>query len=162
MTPTVEPTAIIIASFADYPGNVANGEAAPNFTAKVMGGTFTLSEQRGSFVLLFPTIVGCGDCLFTTEELSAAYPDYRGRGIKVVILNLYPGDTPESWGPFADYIGEPEFIWGIVESTDFVVDYNIATLGTILFIDPDGKLVFRSDYPVVVDGFRDLFDLATQ
>ncbi|MBI5829971.1 MAG: redoxin domain-containing protein [Chloroflexi bacterium] len=163
LTPTASPAPeITVADFGDIPGNVANGEPAPDFTARVVGGTFTLSEHRGSFVLVFPTIVGCGDCVFTMEEIAAAYPDYRGRGIKVVILNLYPGDTPESWQPFIEYVGEPEFIWGVVGSENFAVDYNLATLGTIVFVDPEGKVAFRSDYPVVVDGFRQLFNLATR
>ncbi len=164
LPPTVGPNPTVsVASFADFPGNVATGKAAPDFTARVLGGsTFTLSEQRSAPVLLFPTVVGCGDCIFVMQEITAAYPDYRGRGLKVVILNLYPEDVPETWQPFADYFAEPEFIWGVVNSTDFVVGYNIQSLGTTLLVDPDGKLVFRREYPLFADEFRQLFDLATR
>jgi hypothetical protein len=94
--------------------------------------------------------------------MTGAYPDYRGRGLKVVILNLYPDDTPETWQPFADYFAEPEFLWGVVSLTSFVVDYNLISSGATLLVDPEGNLVFRSDYPLVADGFRQLFDLATR
>jgi hypothetical protein len=164
LLPTVGPNVLAsVTTFADLPGNVATGAPAPDFTARLPGGdTFTLSKQRGSSVLLFPTIVGCGDCIFSLQEMTGAYPDYRGRGLKVVILNLYPEDTPETWQPFADYFAEPEFIWGVVSSTGFVVDYNLISSGTTLLVDPEGNLVFRSDYPLVADGFRQLFELAAR
>jgi hypothetical protein len=152
-----------VTTFADLPGNLAKGEAAPDFTARLIGGgAFTLSDQSGAPVLLFPTVVGCGDCLFTMEEIASVYPDYRGRGLKVVILDLFPEDSPEFWTDFADYLGEPEFIWGVVESTDFAVNYNITSLGTVMLVDPEGRLVFRSEYPVFAYGYRQLFDLATR
>ncbi len=162
LPPTVGP-GVTVTSFADLPGNVANGETAPDFTARILGGSkFTLSKQRGSPVLLFPTVVGCGDCIFVMQEMTAAYPDYRGRGLKVVILNLYPEDVPETWQPFADYFAEPEFTWGVVNSTDFVVQYNITSLGTTMLVDPEGSLVFRREFPLLADEFRQLFDLTTR
>jgi peroxiredoxin len=152
-----------VASFADLPGNLAKGEPAPDFTARMMGGgTFRLSQQRGSFVLLLPTAVGCGECLFTLREVATAYPDYRGRGVNVVILNLYADDTPETWEAFAEVFAEPEFMWGVVSSPDFVVAYDIQTLSTVLLLDRDGRLVFRSESQLQADGFRQLFDLATR
>ncbi len=171
--PTVPPTVEIApaavgpdalpSSFADMPGNLATGESAPDFAARMMdGGTFTLSEQRGSYVLLLPTIIGCGECLFSLAEITTAYPDYRGKGIKVVVLNLDFQDVPESWQEYADYFAEREFLWGVVNSQDFLVDYNIRTLGTKVLIDPDGRMVYWNEYPLVADGFRQLFGLATQ
>ncbi len=171
--PTAPPTVEIVpavvgptapaSSFADMPGNLATGEPAPDFTARVMGdGTFTLSEQRGSYVLLVPTIIGCGECLFSLSEISAAYPEYRGKSVKVVILNLDFQDVPESWQEFADYFDEPEFIWGVANSQDFLVDYNIRTLGTNVLVDPDGSMVYWNEYPLLAEGFAQLFDLATR
>jgi hypothetical protein len=177
LSPTLEPTAAPAvevepagagptapaSSFADMPGNQARGEPAPDFTARVLGGgTFTLSAQRGSYVLILPTIIGCGECLFSLSEISAAYPDYRGQGVQAVILNLDVQDMPESWQEYAEYFAEPEFIWGAVDSQDFLVDYNIRTLGTKVLIDPDGRMVYWNEYPLLAEGFAQLFDLATQ
>ncbi len=156
--PTAPPS-----SFANMPGNLATGEPAPDFTARVLGGdTFNLSEQCGSYLLILPTIIGCGECLFSLSEITTAYPDYRGKGVKVVILNLDFQDVPESWETFIEYFNEPEFIWGTVDSLDFLEDYNIRTLGTKALVDPDGKLVYWNEYPLTADGFRQLFDLATR
>ena len=83
-----------LSAFADFPGNLAQGEPAPDFEARVMGGApFVLSAQDG-YVLLIPTVVGCADCLFNMQEISTAYPDYRESGLAVVLLNLYPDDEP--------------------------------------------------------------------
>ena len=154
---------ILPASFADFPGNQATGELAPDFTARAMGGVvFTLSEQRGVPVLVLPTVIGCADCVFSLTEIAIAYQDFRDTEITVVVLNLYPDDTPGSWQNFVDLIGEPGFVWSVVSSTDFVIDYNITTLGTTLLIDANGRLVFRREYPLQADEFRRLFTLVTQ
>ncbi|MFQ5408961.1 MAG: hypothetical protein ACE5FI_11160 [Anaerolineales bacterium] len=149
-----------LSAFADFPGNLAQGEPAPDFEARVMGGApFVLSAQDG-YVLLIPTVVGCADCLFNMQEISTAYPDYRESNIAVVLLNLYPDDEPDSWQQYAELIPESAFLWAVVNSTDFFTDYNIQTLGTTLLISPEQRVVFRSEYPVFADGFRQVFDLA--
>lgn len=177
LPPTPEPTAVptlaissllagaeaplSVASFADIPNNVATSETAPDFSARIMDGTaFNLATQRGSPVLLLPTVSGCGDCIRALEAIAEAYADYRGRELKVVALDLFPEDSPDVWREFASYIGEPEFLWGVVDSADFAVDYHITTLGTTLLVDPVGKVVFRINHPAPADTYRQVFDLA--
>jgi hypothetical protein len=162
--PTFTPTATsAVSSFAQIPGNLAKGEPAPDFSARVLGGvTFTLSKQRGSPVLLFPTVVGCSECLATLAELGKVYPTYRGRGVKIVILDLYPGDAPDVWKEFGDYLPGPETLWSVVNSPEFGVNYRLDRLDTVLLVDRTGKLVFRNEHPLLADDFRQLFDLATK
>lgn len=162
--PTATPDPALAQALGPFAGlfdNQATGAPAPDFSARVLGGwTFVLSAQRGSWVLVIPTVVGCGDCVFTMQELAQAYPEFQGRGLQVVLLNLYPQDVPESWNFFVDLYPEQDFLWAVVDSPDFVVDYNIQTLGTSLLIDPEGRLVFRQEYPLLADEFRQLFALA--
>lgn len=160
---SIDPTVSTnIGVFAELPGNQATGELAPDFDGRALRNwNFSLSALRGSYVLLVPTAIGCGDCVFTLNQLAAAYPDYRDANLQLVILNLYPDDVPESWGPFAAaYVGL-DAIWGVVNSGGFVVDYDIRSLGTVLLVDPAGKLVFRSDFSLVEEEFRRLFALIT-
>lgn len=158
-----EPVDSVQHVFSGIPDNEATGESAPDFTARLLGGEeFRLSSQRGASVFLFPTAIGCSDCLFALQEIASVYPEFRGRGLRVVILNLYPEDTPEAWRPYVDYLGEAELLWGVAGSTDFVVDYGIRSLGTSLLIDPEGRLVFRRSYPLFADELRQLFDFASQ
>ena len=162
-TLTPEPLAATFADFAALPGNVATGAPAPDFSARVLNGSpFKLSEQRGAYALLIPTVVGCGECILTLQEIAKVYPDFRGHGLKVILLNLYPDDVPESWQEYVGLVDEPEVLWGVVDSLDFVIQYNVLTPGTLLFVDRDGNLVYRSDSPILADDFRRLFELATQ
>ena len=140
--------------------NLATGQTAADFDVRALGGsTFNLSAQRGSYVLLYPTVVGCGDCVFTLSQLAAAYPEAGAENLKVVIIDLFPEDVPEIWLEFVDLYSDLGFIWSVVNTTDFVIDYEIRSLGTVLVVDPQGKLVYRRNYPLVEDEFRQLFDL---
>ena len=140
--------------------NLATGLPAPDLDIRALGNwTFNLSEQRGSYVLLYPTVVGCGDCVFTLAQLAAAYSEVGAEDLTVVIIDIFAGDIPEIWLEFVDQYSDMEFIWGVVNSTDFVIDYEIRSLGTILVVDPEGRLVYRRNYPLAEDEFRQLFDL---
>jgi len=140
--------------------NLATGQPAPDLDISALGGlTFNLAAQRGSYVLLYPTVVGCGDCVFTLAQLAAAYPEVGAENLTVVIIDIFAGDIPEIWLEFVDQYADMGFIWGVVNSTDFVIDYEIRSLGTILVVDPEGRLVYRRNYPLAEDEFRQLFDL---
>ena len=159
-TEPAAPAAIGI--FAEMRDNLASGEQAPDFEIRALGNsTFSLSAQRGAYVLVVPTAIGCGECVFTMNQLAAAYPDYRDSNLKLVLINMYPDDVPESWDAYVEAYPELGAIWGVVSSVDFVVDYDIRSLGTILLVDPEGKLVFRSDRPLIEDELHQLFGLAT-
>ncbi len=151
-----------IGVFAAMPDNIATGQAAPDFDVRALENRiFTLSASRGSYVLVFPTVIGCGDCVFTMGQLAAAYADYRGANLKLVLLNIYPEDVPETWGEYIDLYPDLDAIWAVVDGIDFVVDYKVRSLGTILLIDPDGRLVYRRNYPLGEEEFRQLFSLIT-
>ena len=151
-----------IGVFATMPDNIATGQVAPDFNVRALGDrTFTLAASRGSYVLVFPTVIGCGDCVVTMGQLAAAYSDFRGANLKLVLLNIYPEDVPETWGEYIDLYPDLDAIWGVIDGIDFVVDYEIRSLGTILLIDPDGRLVYRRNYPLGEEEFRQLFSLLT-
>lgn len=159
----VQPELLVsVSSLADLPGNVATREIAADFEAHLVGGdTFTLAEQKGTAVLIIPTALGCAECVTNLRNLADVYPDYRGRGLKVLVLDLVVGDAPDVWQRFADYLAEPDIIWSVAASPQFAVDYDILNLGTVLLVDASGNLVFRNENPLSADSFRQLLDLAT-
>lgn len=161
--PTAEGALVAdVGVFATMPENVATGQSAPDFSARALGQrTFELSAARGSYVLIYPTVIGCGDCVFTMSQLAAAYPDHAGANLEVVLLNLYPEDVPESWSGFVELYPELGAVWAVVDSIDFVVDYEVRSLGTMLLVDPEGRLVYRRNFPLVEDEFRELFALVS-
>jgi peroxiredoxin len=155
-------TLLSVAALADLPGNIATGNLAPDFDALTLEGeSFNLAAERGSTLLIVPTAMGCAECVANLRGIAETYPDFRGRGLNVLVLDLVSDDDPEIWRRFADYIGEPEITWSVATSPQFAIDYDINTLGTVLLVDPEGYIVFRSEYPLSSDGFRQLLDLAT-
>lgn len=161
VSPTPEPTATPEPTgFAAVPSNVANGETAVDFNIHTLSGeTIALSDLRSGYVLLLPTVPGCGACMVNLNILDAVYPDFRGQGIQVILLDLYPENNPGYWEFLANQFREPEYIWGVVDTENFVVDYEITTLGTIILIDPDGNVVYRSENLIPTDAFRQLFEV---
>ena len=151
-----------ITSFALLPDNRAGGESAADFRARLLGGgTFTLSEQRGKYWLVLPTALGCGECMFSLSLLSQAAPE-EGGNLNVLVLDIYQPDQPEYWQIYADYFGNPDYLWSVVDTTAFMEDYKIFGLGTFLVIDPLGKLVFRSDFPPRVEYISHMYTLASR
>ncbi len=151
-----------IGVFATMPDNIATGQAAPDFDVRALGNSmWALGASRGSYVLVFPTVIGCGDCVVTMGQLAAAYSDYQDANLKLVLLNIYPEDVPETWGEYVDLYPDLDAIWAVIDGIDFVVDYEIRSLGTILLIDPDGRLVYRRNYALGEEEFRQLFSLMT-
>ena len=152
-----------IGIFASLEDNLATGELAPDFTASMMGDwTFSMADQRGSYVLLYPTIVGCAGCVFTMDQIAQAYPEFVDMDLKVVILNLYPDDVPETWLSYVALIPGSDFSWGVVNNLDFAINYELYSLGSVILVDPQGCQVFQNQYRLTADQFRQLFSLVVE
>lgn len=147
--------------FAALPNNIAAGETAVDFPINTIGGkTIALSGLRGNPVLLLPTVPGCGECMLNLNILDAVYPEFRGQGIQIILLDLYPDNSPGYWEFLANQFPEADYIWGVAASDSFVIDYDITTLGTILLLDPAGNIVFRSEKLIPRDEFHQLLAAA--
>lgn len=153
---------ITATGFADIPGNVARGEDAPAFRAELMDrGPVTNVDWQGSYLLLIPSVAGCGECMVNLFELTEVYPDYKDTNLQVAFLSIYPADQPDVWRPLAANFPDLPIQWGTVDP-NFVTDYNIQGLGSVLLFDPQGRLVFRSDNALQAAGFKQLLALADQ
>lgn len=158
----VPPTPFVATSFAEFPGNLATGEAAKDFTVNLLGGgQFSLSDQGENYLLVFPTIISCGDCVFGITQISIANEAFLDSGLKILILDLWIDDDVSNWDYFADLVNQPNFLWGVVTSESYAIDYNVLGLGTIFLIDPAQQIVFRSDHPLPAWQLEELFTLAT-
>lgn len=154
------PTLSSLGSFEGVLDNNSGGGLAPEFTARTMAdSTVSLTSLRGRYVLLVPTVVGCGDCVFTMTELAQAYPPPDDTPLDIVILNLFPKDVPESWQGFAETYPEMDVIWAVVNNDRFPIDYDLKTLGTTFVINPEGYIVYRRDHPLWADEFTRLFEV---
>ncbi|MCH7662548.1 MAG: hypothetical protein IH859_01595 [Chloroflexi bacterium] len=157
-------TPFVVASFAEFPGNLAQGELAADFSARLIDGSlFTLSEYGDRYLLLFPTVVGCGECVFGIHAMALALEPFleieTDGNFQILVMDLYPGGDPLDWEYFTESYPHPNIIWGVVASDLFAVDYEILTLGSIFLINPQGNIVFRSEYALPPYQFEKLFEL---
>lgn len=151
-----------ITSFAQMPGNRATGQPAPDFTARLLGGsTFVLSKELGKYLLVLPTSFGCGECTYSLYLLSEEAKTQNPNSMDVLVLDIYIPDLPEYWQSYADAINQPNYRWAVLDTPTFLEDYDTYGLGTFLVIDPDGKLVFHSDVPPPPEVIHHLFTLAS-
>lgn len=128
----------------------------------VDGEASLLSDRRGRYVLLLPTTPGCGPCMANLAILEDVYPHFRGRGVEVVFLDLYPEEQPGFWETTSREFSDSGYTWAAVASGDFVLEYAIKTLGTIILVDPQGNVVFRSNDVIRPETYRQLLELATE
>ena len=154
------PTPYVVEDYSDLEMNIASGAEAADFSAPLYDGTtFRLSDHRGEYVLVFPTVVGCADCVFGINVITFVNQDFPVSGLDILIMDLYAFDSPLVWTDFATQLGQPNISWGVVASDTFVIDYEIDTLGTLLLINPEGKIVFRSDHPITYFQLEALYGL---
>lgn len=99
--------------------------------------------------------------MFSLNLLKQATPA-RGGNLNVLVLDIYQPDQPEYWQTYADYFGNQDYLWSVVDTNTFIEDYEIFGLGSFLVIDPHGKLVFRSDFPPRMEYISHMFTLASR
>ncbi|KAA3644016.1 MAG: hypothetical protein DWQ07_18040 [Chloroflexi bacterium] len=157
--PPYTPTPFVVANLDAFPGNVASGESAPDFTARLASGTYVLSRDQQGYLLLFPTVVGCGECMFGIREIATVVEANPQIDLEVLVMDLYARDDPRIWDFIAERVTPENFLWGVVWSEQFTLDYEILSLGTILLIDPQGNLIFRSENPLAAFHYEKLFEL---
>lgn len=136
--------------FSKSGGNVPKGEPAPDFEAELIdGSTFTLSQLRGSYVILDFWGSWCRPCRVENPHLASLYNKYQGKsfsdaaGLEVVTVAMEKENG--AWERAAEKDG---FTWKyqIVEKTMFVTlsdlarKYSVTEIPAKFLIDPQGNL----------------------
>lgn len=128
---------------------VQPGMPAPDFTLQTPdGGTLSLSDLRGKYVILDFWASWCAPCRASFPAMKEIYAQYKGRGLE--ILGISNDSRREDWLraleqdqlPWKQVIDEfPEEYAPALAATLYAVPY----LPTLILIDPDGKIVGKLD-----------------
>jgi len=124
---------------AEASKKVAPGQMAPDFTLKTPEGTdLSLSQLRGTYVILDFWGAWCGWCIKGFPEMKTYYAKYKD---KLEILGVDCNDTQEKW---KEAINKYELPWRHVynpQDSKLTTEYAIEGYPTKIIVGPDGKIV---------------------
>jgi peroxiredoxin len=115
----------------------AIGRPAPDFTLTTLDGkSFTLSELRGTPVVLNFWATWCGPCQRELPALQATAQQYDG---SVAVVGIDQGEPPETVQSYVDKLG---LTFAIPMDSNFEVAhrYNVSGMPTTYFIDAEGVI----------------------
>ncbi len=127
---------------ADVPSGNASaplaGFMAPDFTLKTPDGdAYTLSQLRGQAVLVNLWATWCPPCRAEMPSIERMYQEYKDRGFIVLAVDMTTQDDPFAVVPFTREHGLT-FPILLDETNDVASAYQLRSLPSSFFIDPDG------------------------
>ncbi len=118
------------------------GYLAPDFTLSTLeGDSVTLSQLKGSIVVINFWATWCPSCREEMPRLEAVYKEFKGRGL--VVLGV---DIKEDKGTVARFIQEVGLTFPIPMDSDGAISdrYQVHGLPTSFFVDREGSIRFLS------------------
>jgi peroxiredoxin len=114
------------------------GFAAPDFTLKTPEGEeYTLSELKGSAVLVNLWATWCPPCRAEMPAIEKMYQEYKDRGLVVLAVDMTYQDNPADVAPFIQEYGLTFPI--LLDETGMVgASYQLRSLPSSYFIDRFG------------------------
>ncbi len=122
----------------------SGGPLAPDFTVKTVSGSdFTLSEHRGKVVIFYAMAAWCPTCVPEAKALARIYREYRDKGVEVLVLDVWAGETEEQLLQFKKLAEDGDHFWAIDEENRWALAYGIRTLDTTVIVDRQGRIAYR-------------------
>jgi len=121
------------------------GQIAPDFTqADVEGNPFSLSDLRGSYVLLDFWASWCGPCRAENPHVVAAYEAYKDKGFTVLGVSL--DDNKENW---LKAIDDDKLEWKQLSDlqgwkNEVAQKYAVNSIPANYLLDPEGKILEKN------------------
>ena len=117
------------------------GQPAPDFSMELIrDGELTLSEHRGSVVVINFWASSCPPCRTEARDLEAAWRDYRDRDVLFIGANIQ--DRAEAAGRFLDEFGVT-YPNGLDEGGRISIDYGVVGIPVTFVVDGEGNVARR-------------------
>ena len=128
------------ATTGDLISSPREGFLAPDFTLEAIGGeTFTLSDLRGSVVVVNLWASWCPPCRAEMPALQQVYEKYRDRGLEILAVNTTYQDREAEARAFVDELGLSFPI--LLERTgEMAREYQLRAMPSTFFIDREGVI----------------------
>lgn len=133
------------------------GPLAPDFTVKTLDGSgFTLSEHRGKVVILYAMAAWCPSCVPETRALARIYQEYRDRGVEVLILDVWLGETEEQLLQFKRAAQGGDHLWALDRENRWALTYEIKALDATVIVDRQGRIAYRDEFPTSYEKLKEV------
>ncbi|BBL79257.1 hypothetical protein RxyAA322_11110 [Rubrobacter xylanophilus] len=133
---------------ASSAGSTATGREAPNLSIKTLDGEeFNLKDKRGEVVALYFMAGWCGSCIPEARAWSELYPEYRDKGLELLVVSADPNDTPQTIERFRRAGEIRELPWAIDEAGGFTRALGVRALDSTIIFGRDGEVVYRDAVP---------------
>lgn len=117
------------------------GQPAPDFSMELIrDGNISLSEQRGSVVVINFWASSCPPCRTEARDLEAAWRNYRDRDVVFIGANIQ--DRAEPAERFLDEFGVT-YPNGLDEGGRISIDYGVVGIPVTFVVDGEGTVARR-------------------
>lgn len=123
------------------------GAAAPDFTeSDPEGGSVSLSDFKGKYVLINFWASWCGPCRAQNPTLVKLYNQYHAKGLEIINVSL---DKPGEKQDWTDAITEDKLTWPQVSDLRFwnnqvAKQYGVVALPQNVLVDDNGKIIAKN------------------
>lgn len=111
------------------------------------GSEFTLSRHRGKVVILYAMAAWCPTCAPEARDLGRIYREYRAKGVEVLIVDVWPGETEAQLLQFKSFARGGDHLWALDRDNRWASAYQIRALDTTVIVDRQGRVAYRDEVP---------------
>jgi peroxiredoxin len=125
------------------------GQKAPNFSlTDINGNNISLTNFKGEPVVMWFFAAWCATCIPEAKALSQIHKAYHDKGVEVVMIDVWPGETLEDLNRFMKAAGTSveDGFWAF-DTGEVAVIYGVRSLDTTFVIDRRGFIAYKDERP---------------
>lgn len=124
---------------------LVKGNPSPEFTdyLNYEGGTTSLADLRGSYVLIDVWATWCGPCKFEFPYLKELEEEYKDKDIKFIGVSIDRPEDEDKWRQMIQDLGfkNTQLLADAELESQFIKDYYIQAIPRFILLDREGRIL---------------------